>query len=48
MIGECYKSYYDRMRDDIDYNRVREKDFNDRINEITKSFDYVPEETKLE
>jgi hypothetical protein len=35
------------MRDDIDYNRLKEKDFDDRINKITKSFEYVSEETKV-
>lgn len=47
MIDEQYKSQYDRMRDDIDYNRLKEKDFDDRINKITKSFEYVSEETKV-
>jgi hypothetical protein len=35
------------MRDDIDYNRLREKDFDERIKKITKSFEFVSKETKL-
>jgi hypothetical protein len=34
------------MKDDLDMGILREKDFEDRINEIKKSYEYVSEETK--
>jgi hypothetical protein len=34
------------MKDDLDMGRLREKDFENRINEIKKSYEYVSDETK--
>ena len=36
------------MNDDLLMDRLRQKDFENRINEIKKSYEYVSEETKLE
>lgn len=35
------------MKDDLEMGRLRETEFENRINDIKKSYQYVSEETKL-
>ncbi len=35
------------MKDDLDMGRLKEKDFENRLNQIKESYQYVSEEIKL-
>ena len=35
------------MKEDLDFNRLREKDFENKMNKIKDSYQYVSDEIKL-